>query len=36
MSDNDTLKTLMVGALSGFIADSATHPICTVKARLMV
>jgi hypothetical protein len=29
-------KTLVAGSGSGIIADLVTHPICTIKARLMV
>ena len=29
-------KTLIAGSASGIVADLTTHPICTVKARLMV
>lgn len=31
----DTANVLMAGALSGAFADVLTHPVCTVKARLM-
>jgi hypothetical protein len=29
-------KTLVAGSASGIVADLVTHPICTIKARLMV
>ena len=32
---SDTVVTLTAGALSGIVADVITHPMCTVKARLM-
>jgi hypothetical protein len=32
---SEVAVTLTAGALSGIVADVATHPICTVKARLM-
>jgi hypothetical protein len=32
---SDTAVTLASGALSGIVADTLTHPLCTVKARLM-
>lgn len=31
----DAINVLLSGALSGILADTITHPICTVKARLM-
>ena len=33
---SDTSVALVAGALSGIVADVITHPICTVKARMMV
>jgi hypothetical protein len=33
---SDTMRTLAAGAMSGVVADLTTHPLCTVKARLMV
>ena len=33
---SDTGVALVAGALSGIVADVITHPICTVKARMMV
>ena len=33
---SDTSVALVAGALSGIVADVITHPVCTVKARMMV
>lgn len=32
---NDSNKLLISGSVAGIIADGLTHPMCTVKARLM-
>lgn len=35
MVDNSVANTLIAGAVAGACADILTHPVCTIKARLM-